>query len=269
MLRFSPSCGFNPKYNYFLGFCKSNLKRKKKKGGALYLRILLYNYLRLPNIRAVSTMVRNVQTSLCTESQRVWPIQSRLRLRCSGRRGTRMRRSHQFFLRYVAKFPKLHLPECCAHKQKSQSQHWTGPTDAISNDSDSEIKLLPGPRGPGDPVNGPLIADQLPWRNLKHLPLVGSCGHLSAQNSVSVGHNCDLRQTRHLTEPEWTLFCLVDLRSWIWEIIRKTYVWHNHCLLIGWRPCQSISSLQILLYRNMQLSKSTRLPSLSDLCFSL
>lgn len=85
----------------------------------------------MTNIRAASTMVGNVQTSLCTESQRVWPVQSRLRWRCSGRRGTHMRRSRRLFLHYAAKSPKLHLPECCGHKQ---SQHRTGPTDVLGDD---------------------------------------------------------------------------------------------------------------------------------------
>lgn len=54
----------------------------------------------------------NSQTSLCRGSRTVWPIQSRRRWRCSGRRETHTRSSRQLCRRFEAKSPKLRLPGC-------------------------------------------------------------------------------------------------------------------------------------------------------------
>lgn len=40
------------------------------------------------------------------------------------------------------------------------------------------VSVLPCPGRPGDSVDGDLVTHQLPRRNLEHLSLISSCGHL-------------------------------------------------------------------------------------------
>lgn len=45
----------------------------------------------------------------------------------------------------------------------------------------SRVCALPGPRCPGDSVDGDRVAHQLSRRNLEHLPLISSRGHLQVR----------------------------------------------------------------------------------------
>lgn len=71
-------------------------------------------------LKAVSEHVGDSQTSLCRGSRTVWPIRSRRRWRCSGRRETHTHSWLQLCLRFAAKSPKLHLPGCCGREKRQE-----------------------------------------------------------------------------------------------------------------------------------------------------
>lgn len=70
-----------------------------------------------PTLLYKNENVGDSQTSLCRGSRTVWPIQSRRRWQCSGRRETHTRSWLQLCLRFAAIFPTLHLPGCCGREE--------------------------------------------------------------------------------------------------------------------------------------------------------
>lgn len=88
------------------------------------------------------------------------------------------------------------------------------------SDTGKELRLklnvcpsLPGPRGPGDPLNHRLLRHHPSWRNLVHLPSVWAAGHLD-MSTVS--------WEVHLEDKAWNVLTVtnpVEGRS-EWQVIK-------------------------------------------------